>query len=118
MDPPICDDIKDNINEYELWIILRGVQRWGAAFRNHRVEIVTDNMQALACVNTGRSKNKNCMSWLRELFWCCVIYNIQLWATYINTKDNILADQLSRLAYNGVPEKCTETLKAKGMCCS
>ena len=40
VDPPICDDIKDNINEYELWIILRGVQRWGAAFRNHRVEIV------------------------------------------------------------------------------
>ena len=82
---------KKNINVYELWPVVVG-------------------LQVLAMVNTGRSKNKLCMEWLRELYWTCFIHNIELHASYINTKDNVLADHLSRLPYRGVPGKCESYL--------
>ena len=31
--------------------------------------------------------------------------------------DNVLADQLSRVAYKGVQDKCIETLRENSMCC-
>ena len=72
-------------------------------------------MQVLAMVNTGRSKNKLCMDWLRELFWTCFIFNIELHATYIRSKDNVLADDLSRLPYKGVVDRCSKNLVAYNM---
>ena len=118
--PPQMDNIKvheGNINVYELWPVLVGLKRWCRFFPNSKLNVVTDNMQVLAMVNTGRSKNRLCMEWLRELFWVCFIHNIELHATYINTKDNILADQLSRLPYKGVVDKCKATLTDAKMCC-
>ena len=82
---PEMDNIKvheGNINVYELWPVLVGLKRWAHLYVNSEVNIVTDNMQVLAMVNTGRSKNKLCMSWLRELYWTCFIHNIELHATY------------------------------------
>ena len=60
---------RNNINVYELWPVLVGLKRWGFKYKNKKINIVTDNMQVLAMVNTGRSKNKLCTDWLRELFW-------------------------------------------------
>ena len=88
---PSMDNIhvhEDNINVYELWPVLVGLKRWAHLYVNSKVHIVTDNMQVLAMVNTGRSKNKLCMSWLRELYWTCFIHNIELHATYIKSADN------------------------------
>ena len=98
--PPIMDNIRvheGNINVYELWPVLVGLRRWARHYSNSRVSVITDNMQVLAMVNTGRSKNKLCMEWLREIFWVCFIHNIELFASYIRSEDNVLADHLSRL---------------------
>ena len=107
-----------NINVYELWPVLVGLKRWGHLYKNTRVHAITDNMQVLAMLNTGRSKNKLCMEWLREIFWLCFVYNIEIFSTYIKSEDNVLADHLSRLDYNKVPEKCTKFLLDNNMCCS
>ena len=118
---PIMDKIEvheGNINVYELWPVLVGLRRWGPKFNNKKLHIVTDNMQVLAMVNTGRSANHLCMEWLRELFWLCFIFNIELWASYIRSEDNILADNLSRLPYRGYVEKCEISLNDNNMCCS
>ena len=118
--PPLLDRIdvhEGNINVYELWPVVVGLKRWGHAYANSMVNIVTDNMQVLAMVNTGRSKNNLCMEWLRELYWTCFINNIDLFATYIRSADNILADQLSRLAYRGYTDKCNITLAENKMTC-
>ena len=115
---PVMDNIKvhkKNINVYELWPVIVGLQRWVHKYTNCKVDVVTDNMQVLAMINTGRSKNRLCMEWLRELFWTCFIHNIELHASYINTKDSILADHLSRLPYRGVPDKCDSYLKDTNM---
>lgn len=48
-------------------------------------------------LRTGRSKNVQAMELLRELFGCNSLYNIELQVSYINTKDNVVADLLSRI---------------------
>ena len=107
-----------NINVCELWPLVVGLKRWGPHFANFRVHLITDNMQVLAMINTGRSCNRICMSWLRELFWLCFIWNFDIFATYIKSEDNVLADALSRVSYSGVPEKCLNLLQSSNMCCS
>ena len=116
--PPESIPGKPNINVYELWPLVAGLKRWGSYFRNSRLHFVTDNMQVLAMVNTGRSINPICMSWLREMFWLCFILNIDIFATYIPSADNVLADALSRAAYPGVASKCLTLLDSNNMCCS
>ena len=121
VEPPVLDNLfvhEGNINVYELYPVLMGLKRWAKSYSNTRVHCITDNMQVLAMINTGRSKNKLCMEWLREIFWICFIHNIEIYATYIKSKDNILADQLSRLLYKGMQDKCTITLHENNMCCS
>ena len=115
--PPTFDDPPKNINVYELWPVVAGIHRWAKFFTNSRIHVITDNMQVLAMLNTGRSCNKTCMRWLRELFWLCFVFNMEVHASYIRSEDNHLADALSRLAYNGVAPKCSALLESSNMCC-
>ena len=113
---PTFGQTPKNINVYELWPIVAGMKRW-ASFRNRRIHLITDNMQVLAMINTGRSCNKTCMAWLREIFWCCFINNTDLHASYIKSADNVIADALSRADYPGMPDKCSNLLSDYNMCC-
>lgn len=88
-----------NINVLELWPIVVGLQRWYPKLRNCTLVIYTDNTQVQYMLTKGVSSNKICMRWLRELYWICVIYNVQPDVRYISTTDNVLADALSRLPY-------------------
>ena len=115
---PSFDSAPRNINVLELWPVILGIRRWGPYFKNCFVHVVTDNMQVLALLCTGRSSNKLCMSWLRELFWMCFIWNIDIKASYIKSADNHLADALSRLPYSGVTPLCVQLLSNLNMCCS
>ena len=116
-DPP-ATPISRNINVCELWPNVVGLRRWGQHFACSRLHLITDNMQVLAMINTGRSSNSVCMTWLREIFWMCFIWNLDVWASYIKSADNVLADALSRLPYSGVPRKCLDLLSTLNMCCS
>ena len=117
-EPPTFDQAPRNINVLELWPVILGIRRWGPMFRNSFLHVITDNMQVLAMLCTGRSVNKLCMSWLRELFWMCFIWNIDISPSYIRSADNHLADALSRLPYSSVPDQCTMLLDGLNMCCS
>ena len=110
--------VAKNINVYELWPLVAGLKRWGHFFKNSRLHFITDNMQVLAMINTGRSANRTCMSWLREMFWMCFILNIDIFASYISSADNVLADALSRVPYTGMASKCQSLLDSNNMCCS
>lgn len=96
--PPSCNYYDEsNINVLELWPIVCALQRWGILMKDSEVECVSDNMQVIYMLKTGRSKNVPCMYWLRELFWICLIYDIFLSPTYIRSEDNKVADILSRV---------------------
>ena len=116
--PPVFNTPEKNINVYELWPVVAGIHRWAPSYRNSCLHIVTDNMQVLAMINTGRSINKTCMSWLREIFWTCFVHNMDIFTTYIKSSDNVLADALSLTAYPGIPSKCPSLLTEFNMCCS
>ena len=116
-EPPVFDAPPRNINVLELWPVVVGLRRWGQFFKNSYVHVITDNMQVLAMLCTGRSVNKLCMSWLREIFWMCFIFNIDISPSYIKSADNHLADALSRLPYPGAPATCVSLLSDLNMCC-
>lgn len=108
---------EENINVLELWPIVCALQRWCVHMKNSKVEWVTDNMQVLYMLKTGRSKNVTCMYWLRELFWICLIYNIFLSPTYIRSEDNKIADTLSRVQYPEHAAGIEEILSDVNLCC-
>ena len=117
-DPPSYNSCGRNINVCELWPVVAGLHRWAPAYRGTLIHVITDNMQVLAMINTGRSSNKTCMTWLRELFWICFVNNTDMFATYVKSEDNVLADALSRAAYPGITRKCADLLLEFNMCCS
>ena len=87
----------DNINVLELWPIVVGVRRWGAGWKDKTVVFVTDNTQVMAGLNSGRSRNKTSMGWLRAIFWASITHNFEVKSVYVNTKNNVICDSLSRL---------------------
>ena len=116
--PPFFDKPTRNIKVFELWPVVAGLRRRGVFFRNSYIHVITDNMQVLAMLATGRSINKTCMTWLWDIFWMCFIWNIDIAPSYIRSADNILADALSRLPYSGTPLTCQSLLSNLNMCCS
>ena len=59
--------------------------------------VATDNTQVQGWINTGRSSNPYAMAWLREIFWVSAFFNLSIRACRVSSKDNVLADALSRL---------------------
>ena len=116
--PPGESDCFDkNINVYELYAVLAAVRRWGPDLKDSQIQVVTDNTQVVYMINTGRSANYCCMAWLRELFWLCFIFNVELFAMYINTRDNTFADALSRADNSSSLKFITDTVSNLNLCC-
>ena len=106
-----------NINVLELWPIVIGLKRWCVLLRNKSLLTFTDNTQVMYMLTNGRSTNSTCMSWIRELFWICVIYNIEIIPRYINTNCNLVADTLSRVPYFNSNNELVEKLNGSDLCC-
>lgn len=100
VDPPeILHTDFENINVYELAPVLVGLRRWACKCKESRVTITTDNMQVFFMIKSGCSKNHTCMQWLKEIFWLCVEWDIELEPSYIESKSNQLANTLCRPGY-------------------
>lgn len=96
--PPSFNELsKSNINVKELWPVVASVKRWGESWMDSCVLLSSDNTQVVRMIISGRSRNPQAMCLLRELFWCCSFFRIDLRARYIATDDNIFADKLSRI---------------------
>lgn len=116
-DPPTFDQVDfSNINVLELWPILVGLKRWFPILSHSTLLLYTDNTQVKHMLCKGVSSNKTCMAWLRELYWLCVIYDIQLDPMYVSTNDNVVADSLSRLMY-ATSDHLDEALLTSQLCC-
>ena len=118
LSPPNYLPTGASINTLELWPVILGVRRFAPSHRDTTIEIVTDNSQVMYMINTGRSSNKFCMSWLRELFWLCFVFNVRLFASYVRSENNVLADALSRFDDQGKFHIIIDFLHGYNMCCS
>ena len=107
----------DNINELELWPIVVGLKRWALSLKNQSVYVFTDNTQVMYMLINGGSSNSTCKKWIKEIFWVCAIYNIDLLPRYINTKSNLVADTLSRLPYFANADQIKHNLLGSCLCC-
>ena len=87
----------DHINQLELFTVLLSARRWCHLWSNKHIIVYTDNMTTKYILNSGTSRNKKSMEWLRELFWLSAINNFHLTARHIKGTDNVLSDRLSRL---------------------
>ena len=85
-----------SIAEQELIPIILGCAAWGHNWRGHRVVCHCDNQVVVSCLRSRTSKHKGIM----HLVCCLVFVEATLgifWVpTYINTKANHLADDLSQ----------------------
>ena len=87
----------DNINVLELIPLWLAAHRYGRSWTNRQVICYTDNTQVISVINRGRSANKTCMMFIRDIFWCSVLYNFHLIAHHIPGVRNVTADMLSRI---------------------
>ena len=81
----------------ECCAILLGFRRWGFSWRYKTVHVYTDNKGAEYALRKGLTRNVTANTILREILWISAWYNITFNVHYVNTKDNYVADSLSRL---------------------
>jgi len=121
--PPVreCYDTSGDIvhiNTLEMYPVVVAARRWGGGWGGHNVCFITDNTQVMHCINTGRSKNKTVMAWLRNLFWEAVVNNFTAQSVYIQSAANTVCDALSRLTEPSANRRLLEADSSKRLCCN
>ena len=85
------------IAHLELLNVVVAMKVWGDAWRGHRVDIATDNMNAYLAIRSGRSRDVFMQRCVRELFVVMVRYDIEVQVRHQPGKDLVRADALSRM---------------------
>ena len=81
----------------EVGAIILAFRRWHPRWSYKTIHVYTDNKGAEWALRKGLTKNASANIMLKELLWLCAWYNISYKMHYISTKDNYIADALSRL---------------------
>ena len=88
--------VNPSIQYKELLAVVASVLLWGKYFRNRRIKLFVDNSSVEGMVNHTTSGCKNCMVLIRILVLHCMKLNLRVFAKHVSSKDNFLADALSR----------------------
>ena len=81
----------------ELAAVLLAFHRWAPLWHNKSVHIHTDNQATKWAIRKGLSKNVVANALLKELLWIAAMFNISVNVSYITSKNNVIADALSRM---------------------
>ena len=90
------DKCRPSIEFLELYALVTAVFIWSDQLSNMRSSIFCDNMAVVNMINSNVSSCKHCMYLLRLFVLRCLRYNMRISAKHIFSKNNILADVLSR----------------------
>lgn len=85
-----------NIAVRELYPILAIVGIFGHLWKNHTIIFNCDNQAIVASINKQSARDPTIMKLLRPLILSLMLNNIKFKSVYIKSKDNVLADALSR----------------------
>ena len=88
---------KPSIAFLELFALAAGVLTWKDSITNCQVILFCDNQSVVQMINNMSSKCGNCMTLIRMLVLDGLRNNRRIFARYISTKQNYLADSLSCL---------------------
>ena len=92
--PVELDDL--DISKKEMVTVMAAIKHWFADLANSRVKIFCDNQACVALLNYGVTRSPFLAACLREIQYFLGIYNIEIRAEYVPSKDNKLADICSR----------------------
>ena len=88
---------KPSIAYLELYAMCVGIFTWAEKLTNIRMVVFIDNKSARDMINSTSSNCKHCMKLLRLLTLNNLMYNRRVFARYVESKANELADDLSRM---------------------
>ena len=80
----------------ELLAILQALRLWGAEWAGGAVTGSSDNVAAIAAVNSGRARAPQAREYLREIALLCTKHSIHLRMRHIAGALNVVPDKLSR----------------------
>ena len=81
----------------ELGAILLAFRRWCNSWKYRTVHVFTDNKGAEWALRKGRTRNCNANNILKEILWISAWCNINILVHYVTSKNNRIADALSRI---------------------
>ncbi|KAJ8915062.1 hypothetical protein NQ315_014317 [Exocentrus adspersus] len=88
---------KEHINVLELWAAFYGLKSFANEMCNCRILLRLDNTTAISNLNRMGGVKYEHLNRITNMIWdWCENRNIMLFASYINTRDNIEADKESR----------------------
>ena len=88
--------VQPSIEYLELYAAVAAVLAWISQFANQQICIFVDNQSVMHMINDTTSGCKNCMVLIRILVLECMKFNVSLKAKFVKSKDNDIADALSR----------------------
>ena len=90
-------DCEPSIAYLESYALTVGVLLWAKNFRNRYIVVNCDNQSVVQMINNTTSICVNCMVLICVIVKETLVQNVRIFARYVNTKDNDIADALSRL---------------------
>ena len=94
---PWMGNIRDeHITVKELAPVVLAAAIWGASWKGKSTLAQCDNTAAVACINSGTSRNPYAMQLRRCLSYLAATEQFAIWATHIPGVNNEAADELSR----------------------
>jgi hypothetical protein len=84
---------------HELYVVLILCRLFSDALRGLHIRLHIDNTIVIAVINKGTAKGTSgprMMEYVRHIFWLSARHNFWLTSIYVTSKNNSLADALSR----------------------
>jgi len=92
-------DTSRSIAHRELKALVLAAATWGSSWYHRSIIFHCDNMATVQILNSSTSRCADLMCLLRSLLFIAARYQFRYKPMYINTKDNTIADALSRLDF-------------------
>ena len=94
--PRYLQDPAIPIHVKEFWVLVVSARLWGEEWSGRAVTLFCDNDAVVQAVNHKKPKDPKLLSLLREFFFIAVSHKFIPVVRKISTKDNFLADHISR----------------------
>ena len=114
-DKQFIEQAEPSIAYLELYALTAGFLLYGHQFANQRIKVHCDNQSVVDMVNISSSSCKNCMVLIRIIVLHSMINNVRIKAVYVRSKQNGIADALSRLQMTSFRE-LTKNMEMKKCC--
>ena len=100
-----------------MFALTAGVLTWICRFSNLRVTLFTDNQTVQTMINKCTTSCKNCLTLVRLVVLECLKFNVSLFAEFVKSEDNGMADALSRGQFSRFWDLAKETMDKDVMQC-